>query len=783
MVNDIGQNARNGAIYMNMKKTKIRAYALIALLVLFALVMSFAIGSLYQVREARADYRPSALFSAGSGGSVLASDESDGSVNYVKFEFSNGGKVHYRRDLALKWYLAAPEGGEDAVGISNFGKRHFFSLEFQFTSLGFTHFSLVFESAEENISKDETAKNIIHFYRSEEGTLTCAVQNASQQKDDWEADAPVEITLPENNVKLVFSEEDCTIGEFAAFVNDVNVGKLTNVGGYYMEYLSTASSTPRIPMTFVADEIPEGGDKLGILVKELNDQSLALNDDGRVDDNAPAALVVNEQVHSYTLGKSWNLTYEAIDVCDDSVNVTRKYAMAKTDENGVYLKPSDDDYQSLTTSTYFVPSDDKSEAEEQYVSIYFSLDDGRELSDEEKKAAYIYLTWYAENNALTSQGSGANVFDYIKVDRKQGGPTYFGLTADEFSGTNVKEVSAYEREAAYQQAVDEASEGLSAGKGSYFYLPSLRDLITSEYADYRNLRFSVYYRKQSDEPGTAASSSTSLRYNALRFEITEEGKYVFKVIAEDALGNGMKYYFEDRLQVVNAESLWDIEEIPQFYFEASYNGATVENPGSQVIGYSGQSYTFSDFEIVGLDGYETKYTLYRLNTEEASEQVSVPSYSTLADDPETYFERLKEYMTVIKPYNDSVTEEDEDRWNSTFNAYQWRPDESLSFTPQQKAYYFLKLEVTESRLPGHSQVAYQVIDVQNSVDQLPDSPDWLENNITSVILFSISAVLLIVVIIIFVSKPSEKSVEEIDLESLKGKNTKNEKTDQNKHEE
>ena len=757
---------------MKSTKTKFRSCALVALMILFALVLGLAIGSLGGTQVARAaDYRPTSLFSAGTGGTIVTSGDDDGSTKYVKFEFSDGGKIYYRRDLALKWYSAAEAGAENTVGTSNRGQLHYLTMELQFSELNYTHFSISFESAEENISKDETAKNTVHFYKSDSGNLTAAIQDASHREDDWTAASPIAIELPSNTILLTLSEEDCDIGEFNVLIGGTNIGKMTNVGGYYMEYLSSASSTPRIPITFTADDLPGDGEKLGVLVKSLNGQTFEVNEEDRVVDNAPAALVVNERVHAYMLGKSWSLTYEAIDVCDDSVTVTRKYAMAKTEE-GTYVKLKDEDYESLTTSTYFVPTGDTNANEEEYVSIYFSLDDGSDLSDEEKAKNYIYLSWYAEENAVQSCGEGDNAFDYIKVNRKQGGPSYLGLTVDEHSHENVRSEEFEKSIEEYQAAVDEASKDLSAGKGSYFYLPSLRGMIGSEFADYRNLRFSVFYYKQSDEVDAAASSATALRYNGLRFEITEEGKFVFKVIAEDALGNGMQYYYEDKLQKVTADNIWEIEEIPSFSFEASYSGATVEKPGSQSLGYSGQTYTFNDFTIVGLEGYEKKYTLYRLNVEEASEVLSVPGYGTLADDPTTYFERFKNYMTIIRPYNDSVTEEDEARWNSTFNAYEWRPDESLSFVPQQKAYYFLKIEVTEARLPGHVEVAYQVIDVQNSVDQLPETPDWLQNNITSVILFSISAALLIVVIIIFVAKPSEKTVEEIDLESLKGKGKK-----------
>ena len=48
----------------------------------------------------------------------------------------------------------------------------------------------------------------------------------------------------------------------------------------------------------------------------------------------------------------------------------------------------------------------------------------------------------------------------------------------------------------------------------------------------------------------------------------------------------------------------------------------------------------------------------------------------------------------------------------------------------------------------------------------------MKNNVLSVVLFSIAAVLAVIVVILFLIKPTDKGVEEIDLEKLKGKKKK-----------
>lgn len=756
-----------------MIKTKTRFKTILALTVLFALILSLAIGTLSPFKKASADtYSPSTIFSSGTGGSVGASEKDGEGNSYVQFTLNDGGAVYFRRDLALKWYEASAEEDDtenEESALANAGVLRYLTMEFSFSELNFNKFSLVFQSAEENISKEGTSTNSVVF-KNNDGTVSVAVQNASEQdNEEWDEEG-VEVDVSEG-VVFALSEiepdgEECEIGEFAVYINGVYAGNITNVGGYYLEYLSTASDTPRVPMAFMADELAEGAASQLVYMKEINNQTFDLDENGKVVDNAAPVLVLNEKVYAYTLGKAWSLSYATVDVCDTTITVSRYYYMLAKDGDGNYVKAENEDYKSLTTSTYFLPANDTDEKEEQYVSIRFQLTDDSGIKDDGD--GYIYLTWYAADNAVVTLGEEDEAFDYILVNRNEVGSYYIGIEADEETKENVVSEDALEAEAAYQEAVTEAAEGLSAGDGAYFYLPSLRALIGSDYADYRNLTFTVYYYKQSQASGASASSATSLKYNTLKFEIDEIGRYLFCVLAVDASSNAMQYYLDGELVTLSSSNIWDIDEIPKFSFEVSYTAAKIEDPGEQDLGYRDSSYSISSFDIVALSGYETEYKLYYLDENAMLEdgvQAPFTSYSDLVENIAAYLDVLSPYLVEINEFNSDVSEDD-DAWSRTDNDYYWYPD-SLTFTPVKVGYYVVELTVSEVVNLGSIVNGYQVIDVRNPVDSPVDSTYWLENNIASVVLFSISAVLAIVIVILFVVKPSDTTVDEVDLAKLK----------------
>ncbi len=773
-----------GVSYMS--KTRLRFITIVSLALMLVLTLGLAIGMLPSARmgaNAQA-YAPDTIFAAGTGGEVGTNkpqDATEGSY-FVQFTLRDEGSVHYRRDLALKWYEKAEASGS---ALANPGAEKFFSMGFAFPEINFETFEITFESEEENISKDGIAKNAVVF-ENKAGKLTAAVRNASLGEGEIPDSAKVEITDTTADLTLELSEQGCNIGEFEVLLTfggeSVSLGKFTNIGGYFIEYRSSAASTPQTPISFKSylPEESEATEQL-VLMKSLNGQTFNINSDDRVEDNANPVLVLNEKVYSFRLGQRFSLSYEAIDVCDDSVSVTRSYFMTSDGES--YKKPDEGasagDYKTLTTSTFFMPTSDDG-AEEAYVSIRFKLDDGSH-SD-----YFVYLTWYAANDEVVktlgtktpAEGEGeASAFDYIVVDLLAEGPSYIGIQATE--GTNTVSQEATDAAEAYQVALDEAAEGVSAGDGAYIYLPSLRGLISSDYADYRNLRFDIYYYKPGTAAGGSASSTTSLRYNNLRIEVNEVGDYRFRVIAKDAANNEMKYFNEDgELVSLTTSNVWDINEIPEFTFSVGYNGPSIEAVGSQKEGQRDKTYSVSSFDIVALDGYTTDYTLYYFNPSKLPEGKTVPSYSELVEMVDEANGNLEAWLSgcleEIHVYNSEVGKDDEE-WDKTDNAYAWNPDSSLGFCPQKTGTYFVKLDVTDAHLVGTTVSAYQVILVRNPTDTIPGSAKWVQNNILAIVLFSISVVLFIALIVVWVAAPSDKKVEEVDLEALKTKKAKKDK--------
>ena len=755
-----------------MTKSKLRTITIAALSFLIALLLSLAGGLITPRLAASAEeYTPSNIFSVGANTTV--GPAADGETEYLAFSHArDGASAYFRRDLALKWHASQEETG-------------YFSLTLAFPEAAFSEYTLTFESEEENISEDELSENVLVFENGTDGATAHVINAAGETGEEVAVDLS-------GDVAITLDETDCSHGEFSVYVNGTKAGTFTNIGGYFMEYISSASDNPRTPITFEATTLT--GDSLTVIVKQLNGQSFALNEEGNVVDDTAPALVLSSDVYPFRLGQKFSLDYEAIDVCDSSVTVTREYYVAKAGEDGTYAAPTDDDYDTLTTSTWFMPSSD-SEEEVQYVSIRFTLDDGRDNAEETE--APVYLVWYAAEGASVTLGTDENATDYIKVDRAQESPVYNGLTATATtvdgrpSGENVKDADAEDVNgngdtgealldvlaAQYQEAVDAAAEDASAGEGAYFYLPSLRGLISSPSCDYRDLTFSVYFYSQSQTADDSASSETSLDYNELRFEIDEPGRYVFRVLASDNAGNGMQYYYDGQLVTVSSSNIWEIEGIPEFSFTVGYDGARVTDPEEQELGYRESVYELEDFEIIAVPGYETEYELFRINENSLPAELQGTSYTSLVANAKEYFDGdWAQYLITIRPYNSEVTEDDP-LWDRTDNRYEW-DTEDLTFVPNEAGYYVVKLTVTEPSIPGRTVTAYQVIDVRNPIDTLPDATYWLENNVAAVVLFCISGVLLIVLVALFVIKP-KKGVDEVDMKSLKG-GKKDKKNDEKK---
>ena len=801
-----------------MNKVKVRFITILSLCAALLVSLAFGAWAAFAGRIGAdaeitgVDYAPTSVFASGTGGDVGASEGTD---SYVQFTFTDGGNTYFRRDLAYKWFTAAP--AETQSTLANPGVANYLSMEFAFASADFELYTIGFESTEENVSKEGKSVNSLLFRPTEaaEGGLEVAVRSASQQDTDleelsWTAIAE-NATDALGDIRIDFAESAAGVGNFDVHISvngeQKTTGTFTNIGGNYAEYRSSSSSTPNTPITFTMELAEDSeANEAQVLMKSLNGQSFQLTD-GLVKDNTAPVLAVNEDVYAFRLGQRYNFTaYEAIDVCDDSVSVTRSYYMAKQNDDGTYDVPDesatgdDSSYESLTTSTFFMPTaSTPDELGTEYVSIRFNLDDGRGRDDADRVNEYVYLSWYAadttEDGGIvatlpTQDGEGDETVrrpDFIVVTPdEQEGPYFTGVKADTDAGKNVYEDEEAFNDAAdaYQEAVNDAAAAATAGSGAYLYLPSLRGLIGSNYADYRDLSFTIFYWHESQEVGSSPSSESSLSYNNLRFEVDQEGTYTFRIIAEDSAGNEMYLYNTDGTLVAlssstigydsNGEDFQISEDyLPVFTATIGYNGASIEDPGSQDYGYRDRSYSVEDFEVIALEGYASDYSLYYFDTSRLAEGQTAPTYSECVENAQTlFFAENAPYANCIVPinvYNDDVTEDDEE-WEDTDNDYAWDPESSLSFTPQESGIYFVGLTVTEQT--GATVSSYMAIEVRNPVDIIPGVSQWLQNNTVSVVLFSISAVLAVIIIVLFVVKPSDKTVEEVDLEKLKGRKTK-----------
>lgn len=385
-----------------MNKTKFRFGIIISLIVALLFTVSLAFCALLPRKSASAaTYAPSKIFMSGIGSTVAAYKEGNTEEDkaYVGFNFTqDGSKVFYYRSLAYKWFVSDKDADKTAEGaLQNPGKAEYFSIRFSFPSVDFEKVTLIFESVEENVTKDGKSTNEISFSLNEKNEMTASVtpsvgeavhlRTQSSNVTDW-TKGDFTLSFKEGTIagdfalNLVYSDGENTVNYFSESETDKARFAFTNIGDNYAEYRSSSATKPITPLTFMVDfpeekegeQAPEHEQK--ILIKELNGQTMEVSgftvpdnpqpmDDGTVavtggsvNDNKAPALVLSEEIYSFTLGQKYNITHHAVDVLDDSVVVNRYYHVAKKGDDGNYVKPDEsksDDYKTLTTSVQIPP--------------------------------------------------------------------------------------------------------------------------------------------------------------------------------------------------------------------------------------------------------------------------------------------------------------------------------------------------------------------------------------------------------------------------------------------
>ncbi len=724
-----------------MKKYKMHLLSALAFVALMVGAV-FAMPAQTALAESTSNYAPKDLFAASVSSEILTPAPEGEETSYVQFSLADEGTVSYRHDLAYKWYAQK-------------GNASYFSMKLTLPELNFSKLSLVFESEQENITKEGKTTNSLHF--TSDGTSVSVAVN----------DGASESVASASEIVVAFVSDDN--GQFGVSVNGVTLSdSFKNIGGYGAEYAHSSASNPKTPLTVKA-ELLEGKETQLVNLIELNGQSFALNAEGEVVDNARPVLVLNEKIKAFNLGHKVSLpSYLVIDVlADSSLNTTRFYAYREAPEEGEAETDSTaKDGEGVDVLSYAsIPSTDAlylqgqtSGSTKEHVAIRFTINDNR---NPEMNSEDIQLAWYCSETADASD-NGLLGYGYIPVLRDENGPDYTCTSEQVVDGDTVTVMTETQAVLDYQAEVNAAASALKAGTGAYFYLPSLRSLIVDDYTDYNSLKFSIFYKSQTS---SASQSQTSLSYNTLRFEIAKEGAYSFRVVASDKLSNTIKVFDDEGREVeVTSSNVWELDCIPQFDFTVGYDGAQIENGEKNAIGYIESLYTLKSFEIIALDGYQVEYTLYLFDEEAYKEagNTNVPTYEEIVANPEAYVAYSKE----IQPY-DSTIEEDTQEWADSDNDIEWKPD-NKTFRPQEAGYYIVKADVSDVVFPTRETTAYQAVDVRNNVDKMESQTAWLENNITSVVLFSVAGALLIAIVAMWLVKPSKK-VEEVEAKDLKGK--------------
>ena len=705
---------------------------------------------------------------------TAAADSTDNTK--LAFTYKGEGSVAYRRrNLALKWF--------DTTGAEQFMTMKF-TLDANFKEVSF-----VIEANSAWAVKDGKTVNTVKFFK-----------DGSAVKVQVNEQTAVDVTNPTDELTLSLGNGSA-YGEFDVKLNGGSIGKFENIGVNYAKYVGTG--TKIAPLTIKATPA-EGSTETKVIVSELNGQSLALTD-GKITDNANPVLVVNDEIGGFVLGTGFNVDYVAIDVVDSSVSTPTMTYYQYNPEDAEKTKL---DYQTLTTSTssttgtFFMETtydanwktagqdghvaDLRSVYDEnnntEFVSIKFELKDDA-LKGADQGAIYD-LAWYAMERVKPAgvTAGGAQDIDYIKLDRNTDGAYYTFITAEETADgwVNTKSADYDTIVEGYQKVVEEAAKGILAGSSNEadVNFPELTGLIKDNNG-YKNLKFTICYRSSN----SSATATNPLAYNALKLRASKSGDYEFKILATDKANNAMKYALDGELVPVTSANIWDIEEIPSFSFHINNSGLKIDDSTSSSSRKESvtldKTFTLGSFTVLGAASTNSEYALYKVTGNVSESTLYSITFEAIAEKAsevernagetdKAYYKRIYETLIgasgaleEIEVYNDKIDEDDSEAWAKSDNKFNWNKD-SKSFTAAEEGNYVIIGVFTDKEISSQKAAAYKVVLVEGPEDIIRGETEWLKNNIASVILFGIAAVMLIIFVILLLVKPSDEQLEDLD---------------------
>ena len=728
-----------------MERKNIRTITVLALAVAFVLAIA-AISLTFFTAGAESTVSATSVFTTTGGASSLSDKDV---LTYSMGDSEGGDAVTYRRNLALKWYSVDEDSAEGAVA----GKVQYLSLTLGFTEVNFTEFKVALESSQLSMSKAGKTTNELTFAPDGAGGLKVSVNDTESAVSVAAADlGEVVISLGEKA-----GEEGS--GTFAVSVNGAEAGKFANIGKNYAMYSSATSTTPLTPLTFTV----QSENAVVFEIAQLNGQSFALNEDGKITDNTPPVLVIDSEIKRFVLGSTFSFETVSIDVCSSSVTSTKHYR-ANAQAADIVLKDGKVDTEAYTlwssSSKYFFDKTDFEDTDgnvpdELTVSVAVNLADGNSNS------AVALVEWYG---AYTT----AYGIPVVRPENTSDRPTtsFYDVLRDPDSGEIYNVVDGKNpvgdglSKDAYQAAVtaatkDEEGEQIRVGSGAYYYIPSLKAYISDATCGYTDMEFVVYYRT-----GSSSTSSSTYDYDGLKIEVSKEGTYQFCVVPKNSSGKAMLGVFEDgngyREAEITSENVWEALNVATFSFEVTYYGPSVEAPtGEPDIGYVDVTYTFDSFETMATSNSREQYTLYVLNLNSGVEMTlaevrKAETDGKIAADAEgATADGMVGYWTKIEAYDSELEAEEGD------NAYNWNPTSSLTFVPQSIGFYKVVMQVADGNYPVAS--ASQIVNISADADIVPGITQWLSNNWMSVLFLCVGGACLIAIVVILLVKPKSKA--------------------------
>jgi hypothetical protein len=286
----------------------------------------------------------------------------------------------------------------------------------------------------------------------------------------------------------------------------------------------------------------------------------------------------------------------------------------------------------------------------------------------------------------------------------------------------------------------------------------------------------------------------------LKVPVKNEGDYEIRIVAINAAGNVMKGTNQDGEVVeITASNVWDIQDVPTFSFTIAGSDMSMSDEKLTLrssTGTIGVKQTVEAFKVEGPAGYTSQYALYFFDwtlfhdrfeeiAGDVDETVLVKVEADLrvvnlqADDDilekyaEAYAKALADIVegidaddllevidgkAILRRIEESKSSVSSDVFPD--NKYAWNPA-ARTFNPAEEGIYLVIGVFSHPEQMGKTVGGYHVITVSATEDIIKGETQWLQNNMTSVILFGIAGILLIVVLILLLVKPSEEKLEDI----------------------